>query len=184
MPTTPIIFIGPVRAGKSTIASLVAAKLGLPHVSLDSLRWRYYREVGYDDELAKQIRIQGGFLAVMFYRQLFDPHSVERVLGDHPSAVIDCGAGVGPYENNEQFHRIRDLFAPIPNIFLLLPSEDVKESLLILKERDPSPPADLNFDISAHFLQHPGYRLLAKYIICTKSKTPEQTCSEVLQRLI
>ena len=74
MPQTPILFIGPVRAGKSTLARLVAAELKLPHISLDDMRWKYYREIGYDDGFAKQIRSQGGFLALMFYRQLFDPY--------------------------------------------------------------------------------------------------------------
>jgi 2-phosphoglycerate kinase len=96
MITSPILFIGPVRAGKSTIARLIAFQLNIPHVSLDELRWEYYREIGYDEKLAKQIRQQGGFLAVMYYRQLFDVHSVVRVLGDHPEAVIDFGAGLDP----------------------------------------------------------------------------------------
>ena len=181
MTSTPILFIGPVRSGKSTLARLVAAELKLPHISLDDMRWKYYREIGYDDELAKQIRSQGGFLALMFYRQLFDPYSVERVLTDYPEAVIDVGAGVGPYENKQAFQHIQSLFAPIPNVFLLLPSQMLDESLRILKDRDSSPPTDLKFDINAHFLQHPGYRLLAKQIIYTKNKIPEQSCLEVLE---
>ncbi len=180
---TPILFIGPVRAGKSTIASLVAAKLGLPHVSLDTLRWDYYPEVGYDDQLAKRIRAEAGFLALVFYRQLFDAHSVERVLGDHSDAVIDCGAGVGPYENRDTLYHVQQLFDPIPNIFLLLPSEDIEESLLILKGRDPNPPADLKFDINAHFMRHPGYRSLAKHVLYTRDRTPDKTCSQALELL-
>lgn len=183
MITTPILFIGPVRAGKSTIASLIAAQLNLPHVSLDELRWGYYREIGYDEELAKQIRAQGGFLAMMFYRQLFDAFSVERMLSDHPEAVIDFGAGVGPFENHEQLKRIQALFEPIPNIFFLLPSPDITESIRILRQRDTNPPADLKFDINAHFLQRPGYRVLAKYTIYTQGETPEQSCAEALKLL-
>ncbi len=180
MASTPILFIGPVRAGKSTLARLVAIELKLPHVSLDDVRRDYYREIGYDDELAKQIRHQGGFLAFIFYRQLFDPYSVERVLLDHPDSVIDCGASVGPYENKQQFHHIQELFDPISNVFFLVPSADMQDSLRILKERDLDRPKDLNFDFNAHFLQHPGYRLLAKHVIYTKDKTPEQSCEEIL----
>ncbi len=183
MAATPILFLGPVRAGKSTIAGLVATRLGLPHVSLDTLRWKYYREVGYKDELAKQIRLQGGFLALVFYWQLFDAHAVERILEDYSSAVIDFGAGVGPYENNETLQHISRLFEPLSNIFLLLPSPQLEESLRILAERDPSPPADLRFDINAHFLQHPGYRQLAKHVIYTKDRTREETCAGVLDIL-
>ncbi len=183
MTSTPVLFIGPVRAGKTTLARLVAAQLKLTHISLDDLRRIYYREIGYDDDLASRIRHQAGFLAFMFYRQLFDPYSVERVLSDYPAAVIDCGAGVGPYENIVQRQHIQDLLKPLPNVFLLLPSQDLDESLRILKERDPSPPADLSFDINAHFLRHPGYYSLARHTIYTKDKTPEQSCAEVIELL-
>jgi hypothetical protein len=182
--TLPILFIGPVRAGKTTLARLIATQLNFTHISLDDLRWKYYREVGYDDNLAKQIRAQGGFLALMFYRQLFDAYSAERVLGDYPDAVIDFGAGIGPFENQEHMEHIRTLFEPIPNIILLLPSPDIEESLRILRQRDINPLADLKFDINAHFINHPGYKLLAKHIIYTNNNTPEQSCAEVLQLLI
>ncbi len=183
MLSTPILFIGPVRAGKTTLAGLVAAELKLRHISLDDLRWNYFREVGYDDQLAKQIRAQGGFLALMFYRQLFDPHSVERIISDYPEAVIDAGAGVGPYENKPAFLRLQAVLAPLRNVFLLLPSPDFNESLRILKERDPHPPADLAFDINAHFLQHPGYAILAKHTLYNQDMTPAQSCAQVLELL-
>ena len=183
MTITPILFIGPVRAGKSTLASLVARRLNLSHISLDEVRWKYYREIGYDEDLAKQIRTQGGFLALMFYRQLFDAYSVERVLGDNPEAVIDFGAGVGPFENQEHLKHIQKILMPIPNVFLILSSADIEETLRILKQRDVNPPADLKFDINVHFLHHPGYQLLAKHVIYTINKTPDQSCTEVLKLL-
>jgi adenylate kinase family enzyme len=183
MTTLPILFLGPVRAGKTTLARLVASRLNFQHISLDEIRWKYYSEIGYDEDLAKQIRLKGGVLALMFYRQLFDSYSVERVLADYPEAVIDFGAGVGPFENQEQLNRIRSLFEPIPNVFLLLPSPDIVETLQILKQRDINPPSDLHFDINAHFIGHPGYSLLAKYIIYTKNKTPDQSSSEELKLL-
>jgi len=183
MPALPILFIGPVRAGKTTLARLLAAQLGLPQISLDEVRWKYYREIGYDEVRAKQIRADGGFLALVLYRQLFDPYSVERVVSDYTEAVIDFGAGVGPYESQEQLQRVRNLLKPIPNIFLLLPSTDVEKSLQILRERDINPAVDLKFDINAHFFHHPGYRILSKHVIYTKNNTPEQSCSEVLQML-
>ena len=60
-----IILIGPVRTGKSTLGKLLAEKLGLPQVSLDDLRWKYYGEIGYDEDLAQEFRKQGGFLALV-----------------------------------------------------------------------------------------------------------------------
>lgn len=51
--TADIILIGPISTGKSTAGTLLAQRLGLPQRSMDDLRWDYYREIGYDEELAK-----------------------------------------------------------------------------------------------------------------------------------
>src|SRR5512141_136935 len=100
-----IVLIGPVRAGKSTIGKLLAQRLGLPQVSLDAGRRRYYAECGYDEALAKEIRTRGGFLALFLYWQLFDAHAVERLLEEHRRCVIDFGAGI--YESLESFARVQ-----------------------------------------------------------------------------
>jgi shikimate kinase len=175
-----ILLLGPVRTGKSTLGGLLAQQLGISRVSLDELRWRYYGEIGYDAELAQTIRRQGGLLALVLYWQLFDAYSVERVLAEHPNCVVDFGAGVGVYESQEQFARVKQALAPYRNVFLILPSPDRVESLQILRERDEEPPSDLNFDFNAHFLAHHGYYDLAKFTVYSKGRTPEETCAEIL----
>lgn len=179
----PIFFIGPVRTGKTTLARLISQRLQLPQISLDEARFTYYREIGYNDELARQIRAQGGSLALLFYRQLFDAYSVEQVITDYPNTVIDFGAGVGPYENQAQLRHIQELLLPFPNIFLILPSPNLEDSLSILAQRDAQPPADLAFDINRHFISHPGYRLLAKHVIYNQNKSAGQSCREILRLL-
>jgi adenylate kinase family enzyme len=144
---TEIVLIGPVRTGKSTLGRLLAEKLGLPQVSLDVLREQYYQEIGFDPLLAKEIRQKGGFLALMFYRELFAAHAVERILGEHHDCVIDFGAGI--YESDEMFARVKKALSEFVNVVLLLPSPDIDESLRILKERDSNPPADLALDLNA-----------------------------------
>jgi shikimate kinase len=175
-----ILLLGPVRTGKTTLGGLLAQQLGMPHISLDEIRWRYYEQIGYDAELAQTIRQQGGFLALALYWQLFDAYSVERVLAEHPNCVIDFGAGVGVYESQEQFARVKQALAGYHNVFLLLPSPDRLESLQILRERDDEPPSDLNFDFNAHFLAHHGYYGLAKFTIYTKGRTPAESCAEIV----
>jgi shikimate kinase len=175
-----ILLLGPVRTGKSTLGSLLAQQLGVPQVSLDQLRWRYYEEIGYDAELARTIRQHGGFLALTLYWQLFDAYSVERVLAEHSNCVIDFGAGVGVYECHEQFARVKRALAGYRNVFLILPSPDRRESLQILRERDEEPPPDLNFDFNAHFLAHHGYYDLAKGTVYTKGRTPAESCAEIV----
>lgn len=174
-----IVLIGPVLAGKSTIGKLLAEALELPQVSLDDLRWAYYKEIGYDENLAKEIRMHGGFLALVMYWNLFSAYAVERLLSEYQNCVIDFGAGI--YESQESFTRVQKVLAPYRNVVLLLPSADKVETLQILKERDSNPPQDLTFDFNSHFLSHHSYYDLAKSTVYTKGKTPEKTCDEILR---
>ncbi len=173
-----IVLIGPVRAGKSTQGRLLAQHLDLPRVSVDELRWKYHKEIGYDETLAKEFRARGGFLALYLYWNLFDAYTAERILADHRKCVIDFGAGI--YESREMLARVQRALQPYRNVILLLPSPDKAESLRILTERETDPPNDLNFDFNAHFLDQHSYYDLAKFIVYTKGKTPEETCAEIL----
>ena len=131
---TDIVLIGPVRTGKSTLGKLIAEQLGIPQVSLDEIRWQYYREIGFDESLANEIREKGGFLAVVYYWGLFSAYSVERLLSDHKNCVFDFGAGI--FESDEMFRRVEEALARYPNVVLVLPSPDIEESLRILEERN------------------------------------------------
>lgn len=182
MPKTgrEIVLIGPVRTGKSTLGKLLAQRLDVLQVSLDEERWRYYKEIGYDERLAQGIRSRGGFLALVLYWNLFDAHAAERLLAEHLGCVFDFGAAI--YWSDEMLRRVQRALRPYPNVVLVLPSPDVEESLRILKERDAEPPADLNFDFNGYFLRHRSYYALAKLIVYTKGKTPEETRDEILGR--
>ncbi len=173
-----LVLIGPIRAGKSTLGRLLAARLGRPQVSLDALRGQYSREIGFDPQLAAQIRKQAGFLALVYYRYLFDAHAVERMLAEHHGCVFDFGADI--FESDEAFARVQRALAGYPNVILLLPSPDVDESRRILMERDTDPPADLHFDLLGYYLRHHSYYDLAKFTVYTAGKTPGETCEEIL----
>jgi hypothetical protein len=179
--TRDIVLIGPVRTGKSTLARLLSQRLGAPQVSLDEERWRYYKEIGYDEGLAKEIRRQGGFLALVLYWNLFDAYATERLLTEYRQCVFDFGAAI--YWNDEVLGRVQRALRPYCNVVLVLPSPDIETSLRILAERDPDAPADLNFDFNAFFLCHRSYYTLATLTVYTENETPEGTCDEILQRV-
>ncbi len=179
-----IILIGPVRTGKSTLGKLLSDKLGQPCISLDDLRWKYYREIGYDEALATTIRQQGGFLALVLYWQLFDAHAIERVLAEYQHCVCDFGAGAGASESQENLTRIQRAFAPFSNVVLVLPSPDLEETLHILKTRDQHPPVDSGFDFNRHFLERRFYQQIARHTIFTKGKLPEETRDEILKLVV
>lgn len=105
------------------------------------------------------------------------------MVSDYPNTVIDFGAGVGPYENRTQLTHIQEFLAPFPNIFLILPSPNLDETLNTLAQRDINPPADVVFDMNRHFINHPGYRWLAKHVIYNQNKTPDQSFKDILALL-
>jgi shikimate kinase len=176
-----IVLIGPVRAGKSTLGRLLAERLNVPQVSYDEQRWGYYKEIGYDEGLAQEIRRRGGFLALVLYWNLFDAYALERLLAEHRDCVFDLGAAI--YWNDEVLNRVRRALAGNRNVVLLLPSPDIRESVRILAERDTDLPSDLNFDFNAYFLGHRSYYALARLTVYTKGRTPEETRDEILARV-
>jgi adenylate kinase family enzyme len=180
-----IILIGPMGAGKSTVGKLLAARLGIPQVSLDDVRKQYYAEIGYDDELAKRIRAALGLPGVAAYWKQFDAHSVERVLAQHPHCVIDFGAGASVYEEGQVFRRVQRLLAPYENVVLLLPSPDLDESVRILVERMSSiiNVTDQVARLIEQHVKHPSNHSLAKWVVYTHGKTPDETCEEIFGRV-
>jgi energy-coupling factor transporter ATP-binding protein EcfA2 len=186
-----IIFIGPSKAGKSTLARLVAQALGLPELHLDDLRWSYYAEIGYDPERAQQIRQAGGMWALANYWKPFDIHGVERLLADYPTGhVISFGAGHSYYDDPAMLARAKTALAGFPNVILLLPSPDVDESVRIMKERLRADEPDIGekgletiAQINRLFIEHPSNASLATMTVYTAGKTPAETCAEIVQRL-
>jgi adenylate kinase family enzyme len=179
---TEIILIGPPFAGKSTIGKLLAEKLGLPQVSLDKLRWDYYREIGFDEALAQELRQKGGFLTVVAYWSLFNSHAIERVLTDHTDCVFDFGAGPIVFENQLQRDQIKRALFPFINVVRLLPSPDPEQSIQVLQQRS-SHLIGANaqgFDWSAFFVNHRQNQRLAKYEVYTEGKTPAESCAEII----
>ncbi len=58
----PIILIGPMNVGKSTIGKLLSEATCLPQLSLDELRWKYYEEAGFGKEKVDLYIEEHGFL--------------------------------------------------------------------------------------------------------------------------
>jgi shikimate kinase len=176
----PVVVIGPVSVGKSTIAGLLADRLGWPHVSMDAVCAAYYAEISFDQAVSNRRQRTHGVKAAYQYWKLFEAYAVERILADHKDAVIDLGGGHSVQEDGSLFARVRAALAPVRNVVLLLPSPDPEESVRILTERK-SPPE--GFDWHRHFVTHPSNGALAKLMIYTIGQTPEQTCDAVYQRL-
>ena len=186
-----IILIGPLGTGKTTVGHLLAEKLDLPFCSVDNVREAYYQKVGYDHALASQIATsRQGLQGVLQYSKPFEAQMVEQVLADH-HGVIDFGASNSVYDDNDLFTRIEKALVPYPNVILLLPSSDLDESVMILKNRltrmlieAGKEFTDELFELNEYFVKHPSNHQLAKLIIYTRDRTPKEICDEIVQKLV
>ena len=177
----PVVLIGPVGVGKSTIAGLLAARMGWPQVSMDAVCAGYYAEVSADQAVAERPEQAAGVRAAYQAWKPLEAHAVERILADHQHAVIDLGGGHSVQEDPTLFARVQASLAPVRNLALLLPSPDPEESVRVLTERMAPP---VGFDWHRHFVTHPSNGALAKLVVYTAGQTPGQTCDALYRALV
>ncbi len=179
-----IILIGPMSTGKSTIARELAKLTKMKRVPMDRVRWYYYLKDGFSIEKEESIE---SFTDVMSYWKPFEVKAVKRIISEFPNSVIDFGAGHSYYTDTSQFNEVKEVLSPLKNVVLLLPSESKEESLTIcnerLKERVKRELDKTETDANRAFIYHRSNYDLAKHIVYTKDKTPEQTAKEVLKVL-
>lgn len=173
-----IILIGPVAVGKTTTAKLLSKKLNKPFVSLDDVRFDYYKEIGYDNDHMKQLHEKAGIMAIFQYGKIFDAHSIERILEDHQNCIFDFGGGniVSGFEFD--FDRIKHALDPYENIVFLIPSADKEESLKFIYKRQNIKPSDR--ELIEYLVYSHSNDEVAKHTVFVKDKTPEEVCDEVL----
>ncbi|MDF1501041.1 MAG: hypothetical protein P1P76_11275 [Anaerolineales bacterium] len=183
-----VALIGPMSAGKSTIANLLSGRLGLPRLEMDELRWSYYAQAGYDEDIARKIYQEQGTLGILHYCKPFEAFAVESVILQHDRFVLDLGAGHSVHEDETLFQRVREALDPVPFVILLLPSADLDRSTRILNDRFSAlllqEVGEINPDLlvlNEHYVRHPANHRLAKQVFYTDHKTPDQTCGEIVE---
>ena len=187
-----IILIGPIGVGKTTVGRLLAERLVLPLCSVDDVRSGYYEKVGYDKSRAASIgATEEEIRGVLRYAEPFDVQMIKMLLAEFQRGVIDLGASNSVFDNADLLTQVEHVLAPHPNVILLVPSRDKKESAGILKIRltkmlaeEGKSFSDELFKLNEYFIQHSSNYQLAKQIIYTESKAPEIIRDEVIRRLV
>ncbi len=173
-----IILLGPIAVGKTTTAKLLSKKLNKPFVSIDDLRFDYYKEIGYDHDHMVQIHEKAGIFGVFQYGKIFDSHSIERILEDHSDCVFDFGGGNIVSSFSFDSERIIKALAPYKNIVLMLPCDDKEESLEFIFNRRDVKESDKEF-IRYLVFNHANEKI-ANHTVYVKGKTPEEVCNEII----
>jgi hypothetical protein len=179
-----VVLIGPIAAGKSSVARGLSKRTGQRNIPLDAIRWYYFFQMGFDFAEQRRREDEHGLLARFDYWKPFETYAAERVVADFPDDLIDFGAGYTVQEDEALFARVQAALAPVPHVILLLPSPDVEEALTILSERMPPdiPPEHRETDaqINRGFLTSPCNARLATATVYTGRRSVEEVSDEVL----
>ena len=182
-----VILIGPMSAGKSTLAKLLARRLKVKRIELDDVRQKFYDEIGYDEGYASRIIGEEGMQGLINYWKPFEAHAVERAMQKYDNCVLDFGAGHSVYEDPELFKRVEKVLQPYKHVILILPSPDPDRSVEVVNQRfsellirevgkvDPE-----LLELNEYFVRHPANQALAKKIIYTEGRSPKSTCQDIL----
>ncbi len=182
-----IILIGPMSAGKSTLAKLLAKQLKVKRIELDDVRQKFYSEIGYDEGYASRIIGEEGMMGLIKYWKPFEAHAVERAIQEYDNCVLDFGAGHSVYQDQELFTRVEIALKPVEHVILILPSSDLDHSAEIVNQRfsellinEVGKVDQELLDLNHHFVHHPSNQLLAKKTFYTDGKTPGEVCQEII----
>jgi len=173
-----IILLGPIAVGKTTTAKLISEKLNKPVISLDDLRFEYYKEIGYNNDHMKELHEKAGIMAIFQYGKIFDAYSIERMLEEYQDCIFDFGGGNVVSGYNFDLERIKKALQPYENVVFLTPSADKEETLEFIYKRRHVKSIDREL-IEYLVYNHSNFEI-AKHIVFVKDKTPEEVSDEVL----
>lgn len=183
----PVVIIGPMAAGKSTVAGALAQRLGVHQIPLDAVRWYYHLKDGlrFGDQIAHAK--EGGFAAVVRYWAPYSISAVERVLLEFPQTIIDFGAGHAHFEDPEHVRRLEAALAPVSNVILLMPSADLDRSIAVCAERDAErlgPKRDASRDlVNEAFVRSECFRRVATRTVFVEERTVDETVDDIVAGL-
>jgi shikimate kinase len=190
----PIVIIGPMCAGKSTVAKLISKKLSLPHYPVDYLRGYYYLKNGIDIDTHEALREGDDFKKYVSYVRPFEIDAVEKIVNEteFKRGIIHFGAGHSYYDDKELLDRAKKALENIDNVILLMPSADINESISILadrlREREESDSVNKKklesmLEVNEMFIKSKSNFELAKTIVYTKDKNFEEIADEIISKL-
>ncbi|MEA2236306.1 MAG: hypothetical protein QOC81_1030 [Thermoanaerobaculia bacterium] len=187
-----IVLIGPLSAGKTSVALYVSTRLRKPNYPLDRIKWYYRFRNGYDLARGTVILRSAGFAALLEYaKPYFSMTDLKRFLEEFKGGVIDFGASHSVFEDRGSLWEAQHILKPFINVVLLLPTPDPHLNISILSERIRQRYSERErtlhiiesyVDVNKRFVLSPSNATLAKHTVYTEGKTVEETGEEVIAK--
>jgi len=183
-PTLPIVLIGPMAAGKTTLSRALSSRLGLPYAPLD---W-----VGFHAMVRDGLDVRAYEAAPSWAEQhaIRLPHLIaaaEGAVRDFPKFLLDFGAGHAHFDPPEEQARLAAVLGPLPNVFLILPTLDLDRAEAICLERDQARWAKHGHDweetrapFHRTYVRSACFRQVAKHTILTEGREIQACVDEML----
>lgn len=172
-----IILMGPIGAGKTTQAQLLSIELNVPVCTYDKVKHDYRTKIGFDSKLASEIHDSKGLYAMLCYMNEFKAKTLPTIIEDYSGYIIDLGGGAQCFDEPHQVEIVKKAFEKIENVILLMPSSSVSESQAYLAH------VREKFPINDYLIEHDTNNILAKKVVYTLGKTPEETSAEIITQL-
>lgn len=176
-----ILLIGPPNVGKSEVSSLLSEITGLPMVSLESTRDKYYNEIGYDKEYATKLKREEGFLARYKYWKKFESYHVSKFLPTlkEPS-IIKFEASQTVYEDEDLFNAVKRAMENFKNVILLLPDIDLQDCWTKTNRNGKVPAGSDMSKLNWHLISSPCNSNLSTYTVCVCGRNSDEVVNEIL----
>ena len=156
-----LILIGPSKAGKHTVATLLEQKTGLVIGSTERFNSENFKEWGFDNAEWYEAFNKDSHFGAYHYTRPFSILAVEKLLAEtEKETIVILQADEVVYEDKMLFDRVKKALAPFQKVVLLLPSPDLETTLQVLKERFNQPMQQWH-ELNNYFVNHSANYQLA-----------------------
>jgi shikimate kinase len=181
----PLVLIGPVAVGKSTVGELLADRLGAPFVDLDEIAAPYYEQCGAPIEALIERAHTDGFLAAHAWWQPARAHAAVSAVADHTGSVIAFGAGHSHFEDDRFASMVGAVLAKA-TVVLLSASLDEDDAVGQLRRRCVAERGDdqdwmvEGVDMIREWVRSEQNRRLADITVVTDERSAAEVAAEIL----
>ena len=165
--TDSIILIGPSGAGKSTVAEELRKITYLPRLSLDRIA-----------NADRRNGVMRNFNSPDEYNLSLIQKVLDVAVKEGAPGIVDFGAGHSVYRSKEIFEKVKKLLSNFDNVVLLLPSENIEESIDIMAKRSTG-----DYSTNREFILSPCNKELATMTVYGNNRTPEEIAKDILDRI-